>query len=202
MKRTTYQLLIVALLTLGLVACQEPPTAPLTQAEQALTSANQAEASTYASAELTAADDALAAAKAEINTQNEKFALFRNYEEATRLIADAQSKAEAAQAAAVAGKEQARNEANAALGEAEAAVTSAETLLAELGACPRRPKGFAADLETMQGRVDALKTELQSIRDAIQSEQFNNAKTQAEALRGQVQPLIDDMTAVKEKIRC
>jgi len=202
MQRTIYKLLIISLLTLGLVACQEPPTGQLTLAEQALTAANQAEAATYAGEALTAADDAIAAAKAEIATQNDKFALFRNYEQATKLIADAQSKAEAAETAAVAGKEKARNEAETALAAAEAAVAEAQTLLAELTGCTPHPKGFAADLAVMQGRVDSLQTGTQAIQTAFQSEQYTNARAQAEAFRGQVQPLIDDMTSVKAKLRC
>ena len=202
MKRTTYLFLTVALLTLGLVACQEAPTGQLTQAEQSLTAAQQADAATYAGDELTAADDALAAAKAEVTAQNEKFALFRNYEEANRLIAEAQSKADAAETAAAAGKDEARQEAEASLAAAEAAVDEAEALLAELNGCTPRPKGFAADLAVMQGRVDSLATETQSIQNAIQAEQYSNAKAQAEAFRSQVQPLIDDMSSVKSKLRC
>lgn len=202
MKRTSYPLLIVALLTLGLVACQEAPTGQLTLAEQALAAANKAEAATYASDALTTADDALAAAKAEIATQNDKFALFRNYEQATKLIADAQSKAEAAEQAAVAGKEKARSEAEAALAAAQTTVDEAKALLAELTGCTPHPKGFAADLAVMQGRVDGLDSGTQSIQNAIQSEQYGNAQAQAEAFRSQVQPLIDDMSSVKSKLRC
>lgn len=202
MQRTIYKLVIVALLTLGLVACQEAPTGQLTLAEQALTAANQAEAATYANDALTAADDAIAAAKAEIATQNDKFALFRNYEEASKLIAAAQSKAEAAETAAVAGKEKARSEAEASLAAAQAAVAEAETLLASLSDCTPHPKGFAADLAVMQGRVESLQTGTQTILNAIQNEQYFNARTQAEAFRSQVQPLIDDMSSVKSKLRC
>lgn len=202
MKRISNKLTIIVLLTLGLVACQEPPTAQLTIAEQALASADQADAATYASAELTAASDALATAKSAVEAQNEKFAPFRDYEEATRQITEAQTKADHAKMAAIAGKEEARTEAEASLAAAEAAVDEAEALVAELTACTPYPKGFAADLALTQGRVDGLGPGTQSIQNAVRTESYSSARSEAEAFIQQVRPLIEDMNSVKSKLRC
>lgn len=202
MNRVSNKLFIVALLAFGLVACQEAPTAQLTIADQALASAHQAEAATYADDELRAATDALAAAKSAVEAQNEKFALFRDYEEATRLIAEAQAKADQAKTVAVAGKEAARREAEASMAAAENAVAEAQALVAELTDCTPYPKGFAADLALTQGRVDSLGTGTQSIENAVHSERYFDARSEAEAFLQQVRPLIDEMSSVKSKLRC
>lgn len=201
-QRTQLPIFVLVLLAVGLVACQEAPTQQLTLAEQSLAAAETAEASTYASEELATAGSALELAKAEVEAQNEKLALFRNYEEAGRLIAAAEDQAQAAETAAIAGKEKARNEAEASLAAATTSYAEAETLLAELSVCPVRPKGSGADLAVMQGRLDGLKSESQSIQTALQSGQYTTARTQAEAFRSQIQPFLADMSLVKLKLRC
>lgn len=201
-QRTQCKTIIVIFLTLSVVACQTPPTSQLTLAEKSLTAAKEAEAATYASDELTAADGALRAVLAEFKVQEAKLALFRDYALASRLITEAQSKADAATLAAVAGKEQARNEAEASLAAAENAFMEAEAMIAELAGCTPYPRGFSADLALTQTRVDSLGSGTRAIQDAIQAEQYLDALTQAEAFLSQIQPLLDDMTSAENKLRC
>jgi hypothetical protein len=108
MERRSYPaILAVALVLIGLMAagCGKPPEVEMQSAQTALNDAKTAEAGTYAPTELDAASDSLAAAQAEVEKQNSKFALFRNYKEAARLYSAAQTSAEAAKQAAGVNKE-------------------------------------------------------------------------------------------------
>ncbi len=193
---------IVLLLALSLVACQEPPQASIDTAKQGLATAESAEAAKYAQTELSAAQEALRAADAEVAAQAEKFALFRNYEQAQKLYADAQAKAEAAATAAAANKAKAKAEAEAASVDAETAANDAKAAVESLGACKRKPKGFDADVEALKGRADGLVAEIDGIKAAVASEDYQGATTRANSVKEQANALVADVTAAKEKIKC
>jgi len=201
--KTTMRLALITLLAAGfLAACQKPPQELIDGSNQALSAAESADAATYASAELEAAQAARRAADEELAVQNDKLGLFRSYEDAQKLLTEAKTKADAARDAAVAGKDKAKGEAEAALTAVQAMLDQASELLTTLGQCPRKPKGFAADLEMLGGRLDGLKAQTEGIATAIAGEQYFNAKTSAEELQGQVDPLLVDLQSAKEKIRC
>lgn len=193
---------IVLLLALSLVACQEPPQASIDSAKAGLTAAETAEAAKYAQTELSAAQEALRAADAEVAAQAEKFALFRNYEQAQKLYADAQAKADAAAQAAAANKAKAKTEAETAVASAETAANDAKAAVDTLGACRRKPKGFEADVEALKGRADGLVAEIGPIKASISSEDFQGATTRANSVREQATALVTDVTSAKEKIKC
>lgn len=194
----------IAVLSLAfvLVACQKPPQVELDAAKQAVQAVRDAEAQKYAADQLAGVESAIQAAEAEIATQNEKFALFRNYDNAKKMLAEVGTKADAAKAAAVAGKEQARSEAEAALTAAKTAVDGVRVALDELGGCKRKPKGFKEDLEALRGQVDGLSAQVAPIESAYASEDYKGAKSQAESLSSQVGTLAADIAAAKEKIKC
>ena len=202
MKR--HLLLVMVFLLAGFVwtGCQEPPTEEMAQAQQALTQAEGAEAATYAQTELDAATAALDAANAEVKAQGERFALARNYEHAQELLTQAQEKAEAARTAAVAGKAKAKAEAEAALAEVEAALDAASADLTALGECPKKPKGFAADLETLTGRLEALSMEVAPIEAAIAGESFSDATALAKTLSDTLSTFGADLTSARETLGC
>lgn len=194
----------IALLLLAglLVGCQQAPQQEVDAVRQALAAAESAEAEKYASEALEEARQAVRGIDEELAAQADKFAPFRSYERANELIAEAQTGAAAAREAAVEGKEAARNEAETAQAQAEAALTEAREMIASLESCARKPKGFKADLEALQGRLDGLATEAASIGEALGREDFSAASAQAGSVGGQVQTLLADMTTAKEKIRC
>ena len=111
-------LLVVARLAVG---CAKPPQQEIDAAKAALTAAEQAEAPKYAAAEWDKAQQAMNAVNAELEAQQAKFALFRSYTKAKQLIADATNAANAAKEAGIAGKEKAKNEAQAAIDAVKAA---------------------------------------------------------------------------------
>jgi hypothetical protein len=192
-------LLATALLAVG---CAKPPQQELDAAKAALSDAEAAQAQSYAGSELAAARDALNAAQAEIDAQNAKFALFRSYKSASTMLADASTKATAAKDAAVAGKAKAKQEAEAAVQTAKDAVAQAQAKLTELEGCRRRPKGFAEDLATLKGQVDALAASAAGLDSQLTSEDYLGAKSAAESLTSQAQTLVADLDAAKTKIRC
>ncbi len=197
-----YKMITVSILAILLMACQEVPQQDVDAAKAALGAAEQAEAAKYASSALQEAQAAIKAIDDEVKVQADKFALFRNYDRTKQLIADAKTKSEAAKTAAVEGKERARKAAEEAKAQVDAALTSARDMLTALAACPRKPKGFDADLEALQSRLDGIGTEAAGIADAIGREDFSGASSQAGSLNSQLQTLITDMTSAKEKIKC
>ncbi|HNX51552.1 MAG TPA: hypothetical protein PKL08_15390, partial [Thermoanaerobaculaceae bacterium] len=143
--------LVVAVLAVG---CAKPPQQEIDAAKAALAAVEQAEAPKYAAGEWDKAQQAMNAVNAELEAQQAKFALFRSYTKAKQLIADATNAANAAKDAAIAGKEKAKNEAQAAIDAVKGAVTSTQELLAALDKCRRKPKDMKKDLEMMKGNLD------------------------------------------------
>ncbi len=201
-KNISYRLAVVAVVALLAAGCAKPPQVEIDATKAALTAAETAEAKTYATDAWNTAQQSLNAANAEVEAQNAKFALFRSYTKAKELLAKAKMDAEMAQREGVAGKEKARNEAQAAVDAVKASLTNAETLLTDLAACKRKPKGFAKDLEQLQGSLQGLKDVLPGIESAFAQEDFFGAKSQAQSLDQQVGTLVTDLTNAKTKINC
>jgi hypothetical protein len=201
--RNTKVVLGTALVLVTLTAgCAKPPQVEWDAAKAALTAAENAQAGLYAENELRAAREAGNAVQAEIDAQAGKFALFRSYKTAKQLIADATTKANDAAAAAAAGKQRAMEEANAALEAARTALADASAKIAEVEGCPRKPKGFAADMATMKGNLDGLTAEVTRIEGLVASEDYLGAKSAADALAGQAGTLTADLDAAKTKMGC
>ena len=93
-KRRALVSLILVVAVFGIVACAKLPQAEIDQAEVALAGAGDAEAAVYAQTEWEGAQQAMNAAKAEVERQNAKFVLVRSYKKAEALLADAKTSAE------------------------------------------------------------------------------------------------------------
>lgn len=193
---------LLLLLALTVVACQEVPQVDIDAAKATVTDAQAKEADKYAQAELSAAQEAVRALDAEVAVQAEKFALFRNYEQTQKLIADVKAKAETAAKAAVDNKAKAKAEAEAAVAAASTEVDAAKAAVESLGSCKRKPKGFDADVDALKGRADSLASEVEGVKGAISSEDFQGATARANSVKDQAAALTADVTAAKEKIKC
>lgn len=201
LMKTRIALISVALAGI-LVGCAQPPTVELDASKQALDTAKAAQAETYAPAAAAEAQQALAAAEAEIAAQAEKLAFLRKYDTANQLIAEANTKAEAARQAAIDGKAAAQAAAEAAVAGANDAVTGAQALLASLQECPKKPKDFASQVELLSGTLTGLATRVGELSSLIASEQFSAATEQANALSGEVAIYSTDLEAAKVKLNC
>ncbi len=195
-------MMVVAGLALGASGCAKVPQPAIDQARETLAAAGQAQASIYAAAEWDAAQGAVNAAMAEIEAQNAKFALLRSYGKAEELLAAAQQQAAAAQQAAVAGKEQMRVEVAESVAAIEGKLAQGQQILGELAACRKRPKGFAADLELMTGKVDALASQLVNLRSTAAAEDFVEAKSMAQGLATEVDVVLVDLENAKAALGC
>jgi len=203
MRNMKLAVLGVGLMTMTLATgCAKPPQQEIDGLSAALAAAEESEAPQYAADSWSKAQEANNAVAAEVEAQNNKFALFRSYTKAKELIAAANQASATAQAEAVTGKEAARNDANSALIAVQDSLGQAEGLLADLAACRRTPKDFKKDLEGMRGMYEGYVAQVAGIEDALAAEDFLGAKSQAESLQASVDGLVADLQSGKEKIKC
>jgi len=192
----------VALAVVGLSACAKAPQDAINQAKAALDAAATAEAATYAPQAWESAQQALNAATAEVEAQNAKFALTRSYKKASELLTTAQQAATAAQDEAASAKEQMRVAVEGAIATIEENLATADGLLESLAKCRRRPKGFAGDLEIMQGNVDGLRAQLGDVQAKAAEGNYFAANSMAEGLIEGLNAAVGDMENVKAKLGC
>lgn len=203
MRNNKLAVLGIAALTLTLVTgCAKPPQQEIDGLKADLSAAETAEAPKYAADAWNAAQQAMNEVTAELEAQQNKFALFRSYTKTKELVTAADQKANEAKDAAVAGKEQAKNDADAALTAAQASLDEATKLMGELGSCRRQPKDFKKDMEAMKGNLDGLSAQVAGIQSAIASEDYFGAKSQADSLKSSADGLVTDMQNAKAKIHC
>lgn len=183
------------------IGCQKPPQAEVEALKQAAADA-VVEAQTYAGEAWAAADQAVQAVDAEIATQAEKFALTRSYKRTGELITAAQQAVSNAAQEAAAAHEKARDDAEEALDALSGQMAANEQMLADLGGCRRKPKGFAADLEALSGSLNALSAEVQEADDLLTADEPLDALTVAQAALGQAQTLGNDLQNAKTRLGC
>jgi hypothetical protein len=201
-RSVVVRLMVVLIPLVVLAACAKPPQMELDKVKASLNKAAEAEAATYAANDWQAAQEAQNAVNAELEVQANKFALFRSYKHTKELIAIADQKASAAEQAGRAGKEKARQEAQAALANVRTALTAAQNGLAELDKCRRKPKGFKQDMEQLKGNLDGLNAGVPEIEAAINGENFLPAKSLADQLMQRINTFTTDIANAKTKIKC
>lgn len=180
--------------------CSKAPELELQAAQTALSDAKSAEAETYARKELDGAADSLASAKAEVERQNGKFVLFRNYKLAAQEFAVAQTLAIAAKDAAVANKEKARVEAEALYAQLSAAMDSVRALAER---APRDKEGRKV-MESITADITVVSESLPEVRAAIDKQDYLGAQQtakaflqRAESLRAELQAAVDKRASFK-----
>jgi hypothetical protein len=189
----------VMVLALGVSSCAKPPQAEMDAANAAIEKAKQMEAAEYAPNDLRAAQDSLAAAQAEVNTQNGKFALFRSYKKAKALALTAQQAGQTAEQNAVKNKEQARKDAEAALAQARQTIDSARQLLAGKDAqALKRGKETREALKQIEGDLNATDSSLAAVTAAQQQEKFKQALNLANAANQKAQGLMQELNQAIE----
>lgn len=188
---------VVALFMVALLAgaCAKAPQQAIDAAKAALEEAKAAEANRYAPQEFAAANDTLNAALAEVEKQNGKFALFRSYKKAARMLAQAQTLANAAKDAAVANKEKVKNEATQLLQSAAEAVANVEKLLAK---APRGKEGREA-IAAIKADLDAVKANLDAANTAFTNGDYLTARDKAQASLSKANSLAEELQAAISK---
>ncbi len=165
MKNLT--LTVAALLVAGglFVGCASAPSEELTAAQEALNQAKTAQADLYVTDLYQAAQDSLAAAQTEIEAQNAKFALSRDYDHAAQLLQFVSQTAASASEQVAERKETMRVETENLIAQAQQALTNVQGLMAK---APRGKEGTMAlvsiseDTGTAQSTLNDAVTALQN----------------------------------------
>ncbi len=198
MKATRIVLIAVCTLAaaLFLSACASAPKEEIAATQAAVNTAKTDDVTTYAPESLKDADDTLQKAMAEVQTQDNKFALSRDYKAASDLLKQAKDKAAKAATDAQANKLKTK-------ADAEAAITALGPQLAEakksLASAPRG-KDTKADLEAMQADYKAAEEAQTAATQAMSSEKYMDALSQAKTAESKAAGIIDQVKAAKEKI--
>lgn len=188
---------LVACALVAISGCAKPPDQTVSNVQAGIEAARQAGAETYAADSLNKVQDLLGQAQAEIEAQNGKFALFRNYDKAEEILGQAQTAADTAKQDAVAGKEQARQDAVAAIDSAKAKVTAATDAV---NAAPVG-KDTKAEIEAMKSEVAALATTIAEAEGALSSEDYLGAKSSADGVAAKADQIAADVAQAVEKVK-
>jgi hypothetical protein len=182
--------LVVVCVLMLVAGCAKAPQTEIDAAKAAVEAAKTAEADRYVADQFNAAKDSLDAAMAEIDQQNAKFALTRNYDKAATLLQSAIATANAAAAAVAANKEQVNIEATDLIAQALTAVTDAKALMAK---APKGKEGKAA-LEAIAADLAAVEASVTGAGAAQTSGDFLTARDKAKAA-------LDKANSLKEELQ-
>ncbi|MCG3120835.1 MAG: hypothetical protein ALAOOOJD_03730 [bacterium] len=198
MRGKTFLTISSLVFALALLAgCAKVPQETLDAAKAAVEAAKAGEADRYLADAFNAAQDSLNAAIAEIQTQESKFALTRNYDRATALLNSAISAANAAKDAVAAKKDEVKAEAQNLLTGAQTAVEETKKLMA------KAPKGKdeKAALEQIQADLSGVETSLTEANNALGSGDFLGARDKAKAAMDKATALGQELQAAIDKTK-
>ena len=178
-----------------LAGCDDPPTAELQAAKQALDAARDVGAERFAANEYSAAQRAYSEAEATTNTEAERFFLLKDFEQARTQIADAKSKAMQAESSAEAEKKRQRESAQAAIAAARDAVAAAYTSLEDAPA----GKGTEADIEALRAELSTAEADIEAAEAALDSEDFADAEALAGSADQKATEIADGVMVAVQK---
>jgi len=191
-KNITVGLSVVAMAAL-FAGCAKPPTQELEGAKSAVSEAVTAQADKYAKEELKSLNDKMVEIDNELKKQEGK--LFKNYDVAKQLIAQATTTAGTVKDTAVERKDAARNAASADSAAATAAVAAANELLAKAPT----GKGTKADIEAMKADMGVLDGELSEVSSLITGEEYYAASDKAKAISAKAADISAQVQAAIDK---
>jgi hypothetical protein len=186
--------LVAALLFFG---CASAPKEEIAATQTALQAAQTDDVRTYSPDSLKAAEDLMSKATAEVQTQDNKFALSRDYKGASDLLKQAKDAAAKAQTDAQEAKTRAK-------ADAEATIATLTTLLEDAKkALATAPKGkdTKAELEALQADLTAAGEASTAASQAMAQEKYADALAQANTAKTKATAIIDQVNAAKEKIK-
>jgi hypothetical protein len=191
---------VVLVLALGFclltAGCSSAPTAEINATNEALKSAQTDDVSTYAPESLKAAEDAMNSALADVQTQEQKFALTRDYKQSAALLKSAKDMAEKAKNDAQVNKAKAKSDAEAAVAALPAIIAEAEGLLA------KAPKGkdTKADLEIMKGDLKLAQEASVEAQNSISAERYLDAIAKANTAKDKATVIIEQVKDARQKV--
>lgn len=193
-KNLTLTLFVVLALVM-VIGCAKAPQQEVDAAKAALDAAKAAEADRYLPAEFNAVQDSLNAALAEIEKQNSKFALTRNYNRAKALLASVLTLANQAKDQVAAKKEEVKAQATQLTTDLQAALDEAKKLLKK---APRGKEGREA-LEAMTNELTTVENSMADVTTLMNNGDFLSAKDKLAAGLEKVKSIIEELKAAIEK---
>jgi hypothetical protein len=181
------------LMALVLTGCAKPPQEAIDTAQAAVENAKTVEAATYASESLAKAEASMQQAQAELTAQGEK--MFKSYDRAGELLAQAKADAEQAATDAATGKETARLAAAEAIAGATAALDSAGMALTTAPASKDRK----ADMEAMTADLETLRGLLNEAQSAYDAGDYKAAQERAQQVSTEAGSMSTDIGMAQQK---
>ncbi len=190
----TFSLILSLVLVSG---CSKAPQQAVDAAKTALEAAKQVEADRYLADEFKAAQDSLNAGLAEIEAQNSKFALSRNYGNATKLLEAATNSFNLIASKVEAKKEEVRTEAQQMFIDLQNGLKEAKDLLKK---APKGKEGREV-LDAIQGELTTVENSLVEVTELMNNGDFMSAKDKLTAGLQKVNSIKEELTqAIAKKM--
>lgn len=198
MVRKYFLISFSLILSLVLVTgCGKAPQQTVDAAKAALEAAKQVEADRYLADEFKAAEDTLNAALAEIEAQNSKFALSRNYGKATKLLEAATNAFNTIATMVDTKKEEVRTEAQQLFIDLQNGLKEAKDLLKK---APKGKEGREV-LDAIQGELTTVENSLVEVTEMMNNGDFMSAKDKLTAGLQKVNSIKEELTqAIAKKM--
>ena len=193
MKRIMMMLLAPVLLLA--VGCGKAPTEKLAETEKSVLDAKLAGASAYMAEDFAKLEGMLTNAQKEIDDQNAKFMLFRDYGKAEQLLASVRAEAPKLIEETAKKKEEAKDAAHKANDAAKQAVKQAQALVAKAPVGKDR-----AAVEAIKNDSKALTASLNDVQMAIDSEDYLTAQAKAKAVQDKSHALAAEVKGALAKV--
>jgi hypothetical protein len=192
-----FKLLVVGLIGAFLLSgCAKAPVQEQNDSKAAVEAATNADTQTYAKDALSKLQSDLDAANAEVKTQDAKF-LFKNFDNAKKMLTDVKAEAEAVKAEAAKKKEEAKQAAITAQADAKKAIDDATALLAQAPT----GKETKQDIEAFKADLTGLTDSLAGIQQSIDAEKYADASSNAAAIKEKAANVASQITAALEKVK-
>ena len=201
MNKATMRLSLLAALCLAasllLSGCASAPTEEINATKAAVSAAQTDDVRTYAPESLKAAEDTLAKATGEVQTQEGKSGFSRDDKAASEMLKQAKDAAAKAQTDAQANKVKTKAEAETLIAGLATQLADAKKVLATA------PKGkdTKAELEALQNDLKSAEEAATAASAAMSQEKFMDALGQAKTAKDKAEGVIAQVTAAKEKIK-
>jgi hypothetical protein len=193
MKRIVTGLLAPALLLA--VGCSQAPNDKLAEAEKAVTDAKLAGAQAYVAEDYAKLEGMLDNAKKELEDQNAKFALLRDYGKTEQLLAAVKAETPKLIEETAQKKAEAREAAIKAHEAAKGAVKKAQALVAQAPVGKDR-----AAVEAIRNDAKALTASLNEVQTAMDAEDYLTAQAQAKAVQDKSLALLSEVRGALAKV--
>jgi len=166
--------------TLFVTSCAKPPEAQIQQAGNALEAAEAAGSQKYALDAWNRAKQAMEMLNAELSTQDQRFRLFRNFNNARTLAESATNAANQAKAEADKKKAQLRADTTKMIADVKSSLQSARTQLSGL------PRTTAVNTANLRSRLDEAGRFIDKAQSEMGAERFDSAMASAGGARDNI----------------